>query len=80
MCLILDTHLKGVNMNSQNLTELSRSVDAASYGVCLTVDGEDYLIWTVRERKLISERLPKFCTSTKRLKAHLVGFCFNVGK
>jgi hypothetical protein len=67
-------------MNSQALTELSRSVKASSYGVCLTVDGEDYLIWTVRNQKLISERLPMFCTPQDRLKAHLVGFCANVGK
>lgn len=67
-------------MNSQALTELSRSINASSYGVCLTVDGEDYLIWTVRDRKLITERLPMFCTHEARLKAHLVGFCSNVGK
>jgi hypothetical protein len=80
MHLILGAYLKGVTMNNQDLTLLSRSVGAASFGVCLTVDGEDYLIWTVRERNLISERLPIFCTPTERLKAHLVGFCSNVGK
>lgn len=67
-------------MTNQNLIDLSRSINASSYGVCLTVDGEDYLIWTVRNQKLISERLPMFCTNQERLKAHLVGFCSNVGK
>jgi hypothetical protein len=68
-------------MHTQDLiTQMSRSVQASSYGVCLTTDNEDYLIWTVRNHKLISERLPIFCTSEARLKAHLVGFCANVGK
>jgi hypothetical protein len=68
-------------MHTQDLvTQLARSVNASSYGVCLTVDGDDYLIWTLRNQKLISERLPKFCTNEARLKAHLVGFCANVGK
>jgi hypothetical protein len=74
---------EGVNMNNQNffsINELSKSVDAASYGVRLTVDGDDYLISTVRNRKYIFEKLPMFCTSEARLKAHLVGFCSNVGK
>lgn len=68
-------------MNTQAfITQLARSVNASSYGVCLTVDNEDYLIWTMRNRKLISQRLPMFCTNEARLKAHLTGFCSNVGK
>ena len=62
------------------VTKIARDARASSYGVCLTIDREDYLIWTVRERKLISERLPMFCTSEARLKAHLTGFCANVGE
>jgi hypothetical protein len=73
------TTMKTVTKPSDLITQVARSVNASSFGVCLTIDREDYLIWTVRDRKLISERLPMFCTSEERLKAHLSGFCANVG-
>ena len=67
-------------MNYQQIaTTTTRLTNAAKFGVCCTVEGEEYLIWTViKGRQMITHRLYAPATSSDRLEAHIVGFCRNI--
>jgi hypothetical protein len=67
-------------MNFQEMaTTASRLANASQFGVCCTVEGDDFLIWTViKHKKIIMHRLYAPCTSSDRLEAHIVGFAKNI--
>jgi len=60
-------------------TKASRLANASQFGVCCSVEGDEFLIWTViKHKKIIMHRLFAPCTSIDRLEAHIVGFAKNI--
>ncbi len=64
---------------SYQIRNVKDRTNASQFGVCCTVEGDDFLIWTViKHKKIIMHRLYAPCTSSDRLEAHIVGFAKNI--